>query len=145
MSEPTSPRAVFERLIEGISAGRWDELADLYAEDAVVDQPLASAAPGHLEGRETIRAHFAGAAGIGLRLVARDVVVHETSDPEVVIAEFRYDITGPDGTGTAANVQVLRVRDGLIVETRDYHDHLALARATGGVPALVAVLAGDSA
>ncbi|MGH3377973.1 MAG: nuclear transport factor 2 family protein [Actinoallomurus sp.] len=145
MSQPTSPRAVFERLIRGISEGRWDDLADLYAEDAVVDQPLASTAPSRIEGRETIRAHFAGAAGMGLRMVAHDIVVHETSDPEVIVAEFDYDVTGSGGTVTAANIQVLRVRDGLITATRDYHDHLAIARATGGVPALVAVLSGDPA
>jgi uncharacterized protein len=145
MPQPTSPRAVFERLIQGISEGRWDELADLYAEDAVVDQPLVSTAPSRLEGRETLRSHFAGAAGMGLRMVAHDIVVHETADPEVVIAEFDYDITGSEGSVTAANIQVLRVRDGLIVATRDYHDHLAIARATGGVPALVAVMSGDPA
>jgi uncharacterized protein len=137
MSE-TTPRAVFERLSRGISEGRWHDLADLYAEAAVVEQPLVSAARGRIEGRETVRAHFAGAARMGLRLVARDVVVHETADPEVVVAEFTYDVTGPEGTVTAANVQVLRVRHGLIQATRDYHDHLAIARATGGLPALVA-------
>jgi ketosteroid isomerase-like protein len=145
MSQPTSPRAVFERLIGGISEGRWHDLADLYAEDAVVDQPFAGPAPGHLEGRETIRAHFAGAAGMGLTLAAHDVVVHETADPEVIVAEFTYDVTGPAGSATAANIQVLRVRDGRITATRDYHDHVALARATGGVPALVAALTGASA
>jgi hypothetical protein len=33
---------------------------------------------------------------------------------------------------------VLRVRDGLIVESRDYADHLAFAAATGRLPSLVA-------
>jgi ketosteroid isomerase-like protein len=145
MSEPISPRAVFERLSQGISEGRWHDLADLYAEDAVVDQPFVSTAPGRIEGRETIRAHFAGAAGMELSLVARNVVVHETADPEVIVAEFDYDITGRAGSVTAANIQVLRVRDGLITATRDYHDHLALARATGGIPALVAAVSGDQA
>jgi uncharacterized protein len=79
---------------------------------------------------------------MGLRLVAHNVVVHETTDPEVIVAEFDYDVTGREGAVTAANVQVLRVRDGLITATRDYHDHLAIARATGGLPALTAVLAG---
>ncbi|MFB9836380.1 nuclear transport factor 2 family protein [Actinoallomurus acaciae] len=144
MSE-TTPRAVFERLSQGISAGRWHDLADLYAEDAVVEQPLVSTAPGRIEGRETIRAHFAGAAAMGLRLVARDVVIHETADPEVVVAEFTYEITGREGTTTAANIQVLRVRDGLITATRDYHDHLAIARVTGGLPALLAAAGGAAA
>jgi ketosteroid isomerase-like protein len=82
---------------------------------------------------------------MGLRLVARNVVVHETSNPELIVAEFDYDITGKDGSVTAANIQVLRVRDGLITATRDYHDHLALARATGGLPALVAAVTGEAA
>ncbi|MDN3351405.1 nuclear transport factor 2 family protein [Actinomadura sp. DC4] len=145
MSVPASPRAVFERLSRGISEGRWHDLADLYAEDAVVDQPFVSTAPGRIEGRETIRAHFAGAAGMGLSMVARDVVVHETADPEVIVAEFAYDVTGRGGSVTAANIQVLRVRDGLITASRDYHDHLAIARATGGVPALMAAVSGDRA
>ena len=152
MPEPTSPRAVFARLNRGIAEGRWNDLADLYAEDAVVHQPFAPpespdspSAPPLLEGRETIRARFAGADRMGLRFGVRNVVVHETADPEVVIAEFDYDIPAGDDVLTAANIQVLRVRDGLIVETRDYHDHLTIARAIGGLPALVAALAGESA
>jgi uncharacterized protein len=145
MPDHPGPRAVFERLIRGISEGRWADLADLYAEDAVVDQPFVSSAPRRIEGRETIRAYFAGAAGTGLALVAHDVIVHETADPEVIVAEFDYDVTGPAGSVTAANIQVLRVRNGLIQATRDYHDHLALARATGSLPALVAAAGGDRA
>jgi uncharacterized protein len=75
---------------------------------------------------------------MNLRLVAHDIVVHDTADPEVIVAEFDYDITGAEGSVTAANIQVLRVRDGLIRATRDYHDHLALATATGALPGLVA-------
>ena len=41
MSEPASPRDVIERLIQGISKGRWLELHELYAEDAVVEYPFA--------------------------------------------------------------------------------------------------------
>jgi ketosteroid isomerase-like protein len=145
MDASTGPRAVFERLSEGISAGRWLELADLYAEDAVVDQPFGALAPARIEGRETIRRHFAAAATTDLKLVARDVVVHETTDPEVIVAEFDYDITGAEGAVTAANIQVLRVRDGLIAVTHDYHDHLALARVGGRVSALVAALTREDA
>jgi ketosteroid isomerase-like protein len=145
MPDQTSPRAVFERLIRGISEGRWTDLADLYAEDAVVDQPFLPTAPRRTEGRESIRAHFAGAAAMDLGLKARDIVVHETTDPEVIVAEFGYDITGAEGTATAANIQVLRVRDGLIRATRDYHDHLAIAAATGTLPDLVAAASGERA
>jgi ketosteroid isomerase-like protein len=48
----TTPREVFDRLSDGISAGRWDELSSLYAEDAVVEQPQRPPAPTRIEGRE---------------------------------------------------------------------------------------------
>ena len=133
-----TPRAVFERLITGITNGRWSELADLYAEDAVVDTPLMAPEPRQLVGREAVRAQFAAAAAGAYELRARNIRVHETTDPEVVIAEFDYDITfTPTGARlTAANVQLLRVREGRIVATRDYHDHLRLAAVSGRVEEL---------
>jgi len=57
--------------------------------------------------------------------------VHETADREVIVAEFAYACTIA-ATGAAYRlpcVFVLRVRDGLIVESRDYIDPLATARA----------------
>lgn len=130
MSEATGPRAVFERLCAGISAGRWRELAALYAEDAVVEQPFANP-PRRIDGRDAVHAHFCAAAGGPLRLTARNVVVHETADPEVIVAEFDYDavVTTTGRAFTTGNVQVLRVRDGLIAASRDYHDHAGLAAA----------------
>jgi ketosteroid isomerase-like protein len=57
--------------------------------------------------------------------------VHETTDPEVVVAEFGYRFRPREGVEAfpVANVQVVRVRDGLIVSSRDYHDHAAIAAA----------------
>jgi ketosteroid isomerase-like protein len=139
MSDPASPRRVLESLLQGISDGRWNDLADLYAEDAVVEQPFAPSPPRRLEGREAIQAHFAAAAQGPLRLAASNLVVHDTADPEVVIAEFDYHgrVTTTGHTFRVANIQVLRVRDGRIVSSRDYHDHLALAAAVGRLQGLV--------
>ena len=133
MSDRTSPRSVFESLLQGISAGKWDDLADLYAEDAVVELPFAPSPPGRLEGREAIRAHFAAAARGPLTLQASNVVVHDTGDPEVVIAEFDYhgQVSATGRSFRVANIQVLRVRNGHIVSSRDYHDHPAIAAALG--------------
>ena len=133
MTEPASPRDVFERLLDGITGRRWGELAELYAEDAVVEMPFA--APAHkIEGRAAVREHFLAAAGGPLELVARNIVVHETADPEVIVAEFDYRgrVTTTGASFEVANVQVLRVRDGRIVASRDYHDHAALAAALAG-------------
>jgi ketosteroid isomerase-like protein len=108
----------------------------------VVDIPLAKPEPEHVEGHETIRKHFAAAEGFFALQVVGDRVVHETTDPEVVIAEFDYEgqVIATGRTFRVSNVQVVRVRDGLIVESRDYHDHFAMAAATGQLPELVAAL-----
>ena len=140
-----TPTEVVHLLLDGISDGRWSELADLYALDAVVEIPLAAPRPTRLEGREQVRRQFLAAAGGPMRLRAHNVVVHTTGDPEVVIAEFDYHGTVGDRTFSVANIQRLRVRDGEIVATRDYHDHLRLAAATGHLPSLAAAMSPTTA
>lgn len=135
-TKAANPREVFHQLCQGISAGQWHRLAELYAEDTVVVLPMAPA-PVRLAGRAAVAAHFRNAAGTPLELRVENVVIHETVDPEVIVAEFDYaGRIVPDGrTFRVANIQVLRVRDGQIVNSRDYHDHRAIgAAASGGVP-----------
>ncbi|MFD7984203.1 nuclear transport factor 2 family protein [Kitasatospora indigofera] len=143
MSETPSPREVFLELLAGITAGRFADLAGLYAEEAVVETPFVPAGPRRIEGRAALGARFQEvAAHSPLDLASANVVVRETDDPEVVVAEWDYRVhhrvTGR--TVEAANIQVLRVRDGLIVHSRDYHDHLALAVVGDSLPQLVAAL-----
>jgi uncharacterized protein len=125
-----TPRQVAEKLVTGISEGRFDEVPKLYAEDCVVEVPYATAgvAP-RIEGGAAIREHFAHAEEMPFRLRARDLVVHETEDPQLVVSEWDYEVTSTTTgrTATVANVQFLRVRDGLIVHSRDFHDHARFA------------------
>ena len=117
----TAPAEVFRQLVDGVTGQKWDQLPELYAEDAVVVHPFSTdPAISRLEGREQLRAHFARAAEIGVDFRADDLVVHETTDPEVVIGEFTYrgTLAGKDVTMPA--IFVVRVRDGLIVSSRDY-------------------------
>ena len=127
----STARDVFTQLITGISAGRWTDLARLYAADAVVEQPFFPGAPHRLDGREEVAAHFAAAAEMPLELRATNVVVHETTDPGTIIAEFDYvgRVTTTGHTFRVANIQVVHTRDGVIAATRDYHDHPRLAQA----------------
>ncbi|MEV0012085.1 nuclear transport factor 2 family protein [Streptomyces sp. NPDC051840] len=141
MSAPATPREVFGRLIGLISAGRWSELTELYAEDADVEIVFSPVPPRRIQGRAELRKRFAAlGAADAIRMRAENIHVHETGDPEVVIAEFDYEGLYPatGRTFRTANIQVLRVRDGLIVETRDYHDHLTFAAADGRASQLLA-------
>jgi ketosteroid isomerase-like protein len=140
MPESPSPREVLERLIQGISNRRWQELHELYAHDTLVEYPFALPAPARLEGREAVRRYFTAVARMPLELRARDIVLHETSDPQVIVAEWDYDglVTTTNRSFQVSNIQVSRVCDGQIVTSRDYHNHLVLADMLGRLPALLA-------
>jgi ketosteroid isomerase-like protein len=129
--------------MQGISAEAWADLDAWYAEDAVVEYPFGLPAPTRLEGREAIRKYFAAAARLPLKLRAQGMVVHETADPEVVVAEWDYDglVTTTGRAFQVANIQVSRVRGGKIVASRDYHNHAVLAEVMGRLPAVVTALA----
>lgn len=129
------PREVFARLREVVLQFDMDAQADLYAEDGVLEWPFApDGMPRRVAGREAIRhvlvplGERARAAGHHL-LGYQSVEVHDTTDPEVIIAEF--DVQGeilPDGRPYQLSfVQVLRVRDGKIVTFRDYWNPQALS------------------
>lgn len=134
----TTPRDVFAALSDGIGEGRFGELSALYAEDTVVEHPQAVPRPTRITGRAAIHERFGGALAGALRLKRKNVVVHETTDPEVIVAEYDYDAESVETgkTDVTANIQVLRIRDGLIVHSRDYHDYLRLAALRDGVDLL---------
>jgi limonene-1,2-epoxide hydrolase len=73
---------------------------------------------------------------------AANITIHETTDPEVIVAEFECQGTVAD-TGVPfalPGIFVLRVRDGEIVSSRDYFDHLTAARIRGRLDGLVAAV-----
>ncbi|CAO5169607.1 hypothetical protein FAIPA1_20305 [Frankia sp. AiPs1] len=125
-----------------------DELADLYSEQTAVRHPLAPLGDHPMHTRAELRAHFAGGPGrtSGVHTFAPvGMVVHQTTDPEVVIAEFAYAITTDRGAFTVPCIFVVRVRAGRIIESRDYADSLAFARAFGQLPSLAQALAAEDA
>lgn len=130
--------------MHGVCEGRWDELPELYAERTDVRHPFHPLGAPALRSRDEIRRHFAAASDVTFDRRPENLTIHETADPEVIVAEFEYRGTTA-GSGEPAVVPcvfVLRVRDGEIVESRDYIDHLASARARGQLAPLLASLAG---
>ena len=110
-----------------------------------MEYPFARPAPTRLDGREAIRRYFAAVARMPLELQARNMTVHETGDPEVTVAEWDYDglVTTTGRSFQVSNIQVSRIRDGQIVASRDYHNHLVLAEVLGRLPTLLAALASE--
>ena len=80
-----------------------------------------------------------------LELKARNIAVHQSTDPEVIVAEWDYDglVTTTGRSFQVSNIRVSRVRNGQIVASRDYHNHLVLAEVLGQLPIHLAALANE--
>jgi ketosteroid isomerase-like protein len=124
----SSPRTVAASLIKGIENRSWTELSALYDENVVVEHPFNRPSATRIEGLADLTAHFAAAPTHKVDLVPHDVVIRETDDPEVVVVQYDYTITAKE-TGKSMetpNILVIRVRDGRITHSVDYHNHAAL-------------------
>jgi ketosteroid isomerase-like protein len=134
-----TPREVWIRAIEcakGAHGGYdHDGFADTFAVDGVMEMPFASTAgPVRLVGREEIRrvlkaaGERAQAGGRMLRGLS-DLVVHETTDPEVIVVEYslEVEIAKAEARTQLPYIQVVRVRQGQIVLLRDYWNPVALS------------------
>jgi uncharacterized protein len=137
------PRAVLERFQQAAIDKDLTSMVDLYCEDAIHEFPFTRPGlPSRLEGREQIRAFMqANWVMSPLRYVAyRNVVVHETADPEVIVVEQTAAGTSA-ATGrefALPNIVVLKVRGGRIVRIRDYVNVLAAAEAAGASAVVIA-------
>jgi ketosteroid isomerase-like protein len=143
MGQPLSPHDVFLALVNGVAEGRWDQLPGLYAEQTHVVHPFDPLRAPALRTRDELREHFRP-TGAGPRLDRRatNITIHQTTDPEVIIAEFEYRGTVVD-TGqpfALPAIFVLRVRNGEIVSSRDYFDHITGARIRGQLDTLIAAV-----
>ncbi|MFJ7496480.1 nuclear transport factor 2 family protein [Streptomyces sp. NPDC097727] len=126
-----TPREVLSRYHQAMLDKSADDLADLYAEDAVHEFPFSSPGfPSSYEGREEVRAGYRAAWGASpVRVEAIEgMEIHETADPEVIIGEHVVVGALPAGSGTftVPGVLIVRVHDGLITRVRDYMDGLAV-------------------
>jgi ketosteroid isomerase-like protein len=147
MPNLSTPRQVVEALMQGISEGAWADLHMLFSDDAIIEYPFALPVQRQLSGVEDIKKYFAATSTIPMKLQMRNLVVHETVNPEVIVAEWDYDgvVTTSGHEFRVANITVTTVRNGKIVASRDYHNHAVLAGVLGRLPSLLAALSGGAA
>jgi ketosteroid isomerase-like protein len=133
--------------MQGISDGAWKDLHAWFSDDAVVEYPFALPSPTRLEGIEAIKKYFTAVSAYPMKLKTQNMVVYETSEAEVVVAEWAYDglVTTTGQTFRVSNITVTRVRNSKIAASRDYHNHAVLARVMGRLPSLVEAMSKGSA
>jgi len=140
-----TPEEVFLKLVHGVADRDFAALPELYAEQTDVRHPMNPYGDHPLLSREALREHFGGTGprvAEAIRFQPDNIRIHRTGDPEVIVAEFEYagTVLATGEPFTVPGIFVLRVRDGRIVESRDYIDHLAMIRARGQLDALIAQL-----
>jgi len=130
-------REVVEQVLRASREMDTETFVSLIAPDGYIEWPYRPAGvPDRLEGREQIREFLtAQAKGLVRFDEYRNTVIHETTDPEIVIVE--YDVHGtviPTGAPLRQTIiAVLRIRDGLVVSYRDYLNPLVLAETLASV------------
>lgn len=120
-------RDVVDRLLHLTANGPTEEMADVFSEDAVFEMPfLPPGLPQPEAGREAFRAHLQGAVGVQEFEAVDRVRIHETTDPDVVIAEYRLHgrVVATEKRFASDIVMIARVRDGLIIWSRSYSNPL---------------------
>jgi steroid delta-isomerase len=106
-------RHVFERYCELVSAGDFDAIANLYTEDAIVEDPVGS--PPH-RGRSAIREFYRASAG-AVRLELEGRV--RSAGNEGAAAMVARPVADPSMRVETLDVMVFR-DDGLIASMRAY-------------------------
>ena len=139
---PTA-REVVDTLLRSITTS-FDQLAELYAPDVLIEMPFAPPLyPARRQAsREDLRAQLKSGAAERTYTSVQNVTVHETTDPEVVIAEYELhgNVLADGREFLLPMLMIITVRDGLIVSSRDYNHPIASAQALGRVPELIAAL-----
>lgn len=123
-------REIFERYVyAGPITRDPDAIAAMFTEDGVFEAPLLPEGhplPRRLAGRDVIRAEIGAylryPAFQGTVNVERSAyVLHDTTDPNVFVAEIDAAFDEADGRQTTVSqVKIFRVRDGRIARLRDY-------------------------
>jgi uncharacterized protein (TIGR02246 family) len=127
---------VLARRRQLILDGDIDGFADLFAPDGVIESYFAGppGKPVRLEGRKAIREYSRRVTASPLRLEDFEMAeLYQTQDPEVVIVEMRTTgtITTTGRRFTVTSVQIIRIREGHIVHSRDFADPRILEEALG--------------
>ena len=118
-------RAVFVSVLETISAGDFDRLAEFMTDDLVFDLPYGpDFIPNPIEGLEPWNQMQLMTFQLFDSFRQELLEVHECLDPDELIAEYRSDAVVKRNGNAYRNryIGVVRFRDGKICAWREFHD-----------------------
>jgi ketosteroid isomerase-like protein len=130
-------REIVGRLLRAGREMDAETFVGLMAPDGYIEWPYRPpGVPARVQGRTDIHRHLTEAADAFIRFDEyRNVVVHETTDPEVIIAEYEAHgtVVLTDAPFQQMVIAVFRVQNGQILSYRDYINPLPLVEALAGI------------
>ena len=136
---PSDPVEVFRQGMELLLDKDMAGFIGLFADDAVMEFPFAPPGrPDRLEGSAAVHDYLVGyPEWLDVRRIT-DSTVHQTHDPQVIVAEFAAEgvVVASGEPYQARYITVLTIQDGRIVHFRDYWSPLTFFEVAGeGSPA----------
>lgn len=132
---PSDPVEVFHQGWELLLDKDMVGFIGLFTDDAVMEFPFApSGYPNRLDGHAAVHEYLIGYPDwLDIRRI-KDSTVHQTHDPQIIIAEFSAEgvVVASGKPYEARYITVLTVRDGRITHFRDYWSPLTLFDLTDG-------------
>jgi ketosteroid isomerase-like protein len=117
-------RVLFEKQIDCIVRDDREAQMLLYADDLLYEFPFATDRPRRIEGKEAFLAVMAPLwqrnRQRGVKLVRWDAEVHDTPDPDFIVAEFTLTAEVEGRPVEVPFVQVFRTSGGKIAAVREY-------------------------
>jgi uncharacterized protein len=135
----TTSREIVEQVLRAGRERDIDTFVRLMAPDGYIEWPYRPpGVPARLQGRAEIHRHLTDAVRAFIRFDEyRDMAIHETTDPEVIIVEYEAHgtvvTTGAPFHQTV--IAVFRVQNGQVVSYRDYINPLPLMEARANITA----------
>jgi hypothetical protein len=118
-------REVLSTVIDTISAGKLDQLADHVTDDLVFELPYGpDFMPNPIEGREAWNQMQLMTFKLFSSFALELIEVHDCVDPDELIAEYRSDAIVERNGNAYRNryIGVFRFRDGKISAWREFHN-----------------------
>jgi ketosteroid isomerase-like protein len=118
-------RQVVNTVLDTVSAGKFDRLADFVTDDLVFELPYGpDFMPNPIEGRDAWNQMQLMTFKLFSSFAIELVEVHDCIDPDELIAEYRSDAVVERNGNAYRNryIGVFRFRDGKISHWREFHN-----------------------
>ncbi|WP_018897992.1 nuclear transport factor 2 family protein [Rhizobium sp. 2MFCol3.1] len=138
-----TPTELVRELIDRYARGDMDGAFELYGDELVFSDEFGVPNRYEIVGKAAFgrsMEEWRRVGGTQTRMYQdisiEDLVIHETKDPNLVIAEWTYVSRIGEETVENRNIIVIGCKDGKIVLSRDYHNYITRAIADGKAAAL---------